>query len=63
MPNQVEICPGYRKLLELRGRHFQVDNPQPALSKFSKQDLLDLQVWYNLSWVGEIHKQMEPLNP
>lgn len=58
--NQVEIYPGFRRLLNKRGRKFNVDHRQPAFSKFTDQDFLDLQVWYNLSWVGEIHKKQEP---
>ena len=58
--NQVEIYPGYKNLLQKRGRHFDPQNPQTALNNYSKQDFLDLQIWFNLSWVGEIYKKKEP---
>lgn len=57
---QVGIYPGYVRLLEKRGLQFETSEPDIALRRFSNQDFLDLQVWYNLSWTGESHKRVEP---
>ncbi|AEH43898.1 glycoside hydrolase family 57 [Thermodesulfatator indicus DSM 15286] len=51
--------PRYHELLALRGG----DRPQDierALDEFSNQDFLDLQVWFNLTWIGFGHRS-EPL--
>ena len=56
----VDPFPRYRELLEKRGRTFDEKNPDRVLRRFSDQDFLDLQVWYNLSWTGEAHKSAPP---
>ena len=56
----VEPYPRFRELLEKRGRGFDEKSPDRALKRFSDQDFLDLQVWYNLSWTGESHKSQPP---
>jgi len=48
----VKRHPGYTRLLERRGRASDPDSLRQAVERFSKQDLLDLQVWFNLSWFG-----------
>lgn len=53
----VEIYPGYLSLWHKRGEQFDENNSIHALNRFSDHDYLDLQVWYNLSWVGEQHKK------
>jgi len=56
----VDIYPRYRALLQKRGSQFDEKNAQETLRKFTNQDYLDLQVWYNLSWTGEFHKNLSP---
>lgn len=43
----------YPRYLELYHRALNFDM---ALEKFSEQDWLDLQVWYNLTWIGNINR-------
>jgi len=51
-PTMVEPYPRYAALLDKRGREIKTED-LPALSRaFSTQDILDLQVWFNLSWLG-----------
>jgi alpha-amylase/alpha-mannosidase (GH57 family) len=35
---------------------YAVHNQQEALDSFSSQDWLDIQTWYNLTWIGELFK-------
>ena len=35
---------------------YAVHNQQEALDLFSSQDWLDIQTWYNLTWIGELFK-------
>jgi len=51
-PTMVEPYKRYLHLLELRGRDFRPSNFSQVRKKFSTQDYLDLQVWFNLTWVG-----------
>jgi alpha-amylase/alpha-mannosidase (GH57 family) len=51
-PTMVEPHKRYLQLLELRGRGFGPSYTSQARKKFSIQDYLDLQVWFNLAWVG-----------
>jgi len=44
--------PGYLRLLERRGLNSDLRSIEMAAENFSNQDLLDLQVWLNLSWFG-----------
>ncbi|MDP8257240.1 MAG: glycoside hydrolase family 57 protein [Candidatus Alcyoniella australis] len=44
--------PGYARLLEKRGLRSSPQYLAQARRSFSKQDLLDLQVWFNLAWCG-----------
>lgn len=44
--------PRYHELLQKRG--LGRDNANTALPRFSKQDLRDLQVWNNLTWIHEL---------
>jgi alpha-amylase/alpha-mannosidase (GH57 family) len=58
--NMVEPYQRYRELLDRRGRHFHPAQLPQASRKFSEQDLLDLQVWFNLSWIDPIHFNQDP---
>ncbi len=51
--------PRYHELLRLRGTEEKLDLSR-VREKFKPQDFLDLQVWFNLAWVGFAH-QDEPL--
>jgi alpha-amylase/alpha-mannosidase (GH57 family) len=51
-PTMVEPHKRYLQLLELRGRDFGPSYTFQVRKKFSTQDYLDLQVWFNLAWVG-----------
>ena len=50
----IDPHPGYRELYQKRGEG-KID---PAI--FSDQDLLDLQVWFNLAWFDPIHIEKDP---
>ncbi|MGC8654155.1 MAG: glycoside hydrolase [Candidatus Kryptoniota bacterium] len=45
--------PRYRELFEKRGKISKEAELYEVVNKFSNQDFLDLQVWWNLAWVGE----------
>ncbi|NDY42164.1 hypothetical protein G3N55_04800 [Dissulfurirhabdus thermomarina] len=51
-PTMVDPYPRYRELLERRGREFDPARADDVVAAFSAQDLRDLQVWFNLAWVG-----------
>lgn len=51
-PTMVEPYPRYAQLLGLRGRKFDPSNASRIRTEFSAKDFLDLQVWFNLTWVG-----------
>lgn len=52
--------PRYRDLLNRRGRRASDSDIEKAAVKFSKQDFLDLQVWFNLTWFGWSSEQKYP---
>lgn len=58
----VKPYPDYERLLKKRGLKFDPKHPEAALRRFSVQDFLDLQVWYNLCWIGESHKGQKPFS-
>lgn len=49
--------PRYRELLGRRGDPHQVAS---RVDEFSRQDYLDLQVWFNLTWFGQTVKDHDP---
>ncbi len=49
----VKRYPRYAELLEKRGIIKSESDLSKAIRNFSTQDFRDLQVWWNLSWVGE----------
>ncbi len=49
----VKRYPRYAELLEKRGSIKNDSDLESATQKFNLQDFRDLQVWWNLSWVGE----------
>ena len=51
-PTMIEPYQRYSQLLGLRGRDFGPSDASQVRGQFSNQDFLDLQVWFNLSWIG-----------
>jgi alpha-amylase/alpha-mannosidase (GH57 family) len=51
-PTMLEPNKRYLQLLELRGKNFKPSYCSQKRKEFSTQDYLDLQVWFNLAWVG-----------
>ncbi|NIA08407.1 MAG: hypothetical protein GWP10_01190 [Nitrospiraceae bacterium] len=51
-PTMIKPYPRYSQLLGLRGREFNPSYDSLVTKKLSTQDYLDLQVWFNLTWVG-----------
>ncbi|MEZ0329342.1 MAG: glycoside hydrolase family 57 protein [Dissulfuribacterales bacterium] len=51
-PTMVEPYPRYAQLLSMRGRDVSGTDSQWIRNRFAVQDLLDLQVWFNLTWMG-----------
>jgi alpha-amylase/alpha-mannosidase (GH57 family) len=49
----VKRYPRYAELLEKRGIITNDSDLESTIQKFNSQDFRDLQVWWNLSWVGE----------
>lgn len=52
--------PRYQELLDKRGGGDEA-SIQAALSSFSDQDFLDLQIWFNLAWFDPAYLAEEPL--
>ncbi|MDR1145861.1 MAG: alpha-amylase [Verrucomicrobiales bacterium] len=48
----VDVYPRYAQLLDLRGRKVTDQTVSEAVSRFTTQDFLDLQTWFNLAWCG-----------
>ncbi|MCS7229893.1 MAG: glycoside hydrolase family 57 protein [Candidatus Kryptonium sp.] len=57
----IKPYPRYLELFNKRGGFsYTAEKFDEVCSNFSEQDWLDLQVWYNLVWVGEYSKYDEP---
>ncbi len=52
--------PFYRQLLERQGRVTEPSAVQEALVKYTVQDYLDLQVWFNLAWLNPELRERDP---
>ncbi len=46
----------YQELLLKRGRFVTLDEIKSVAKRFTDQEFLDLQVWFNLTWFGHIYK-------
>jgi len=57
----IGVHPGYRALLDKRGRTVSDRTIAEALERFTDQDFLDLQVWFNLAWMDPDFRAEEPL--
>ncbi|MCB4790472.1 MAG: glycoside hydrolase [Elusimicrobia bacterium] len=53
--------PRYKNLLEKRGKHISIDDLKRIQSYFRIQDMLDLQVWFNLSWMDPYWRENDEL--
>ncbi len=51
----------YQALLLKRGRFVTDDDIAAVSRRFSSQEMLDLQVWFNLTWFGAIYKNGDPV--
>ena len=58
--SELRPYPGYLRLLERRGIKDLPEHLAHVLKECSKQDLFDLQVWFNLAWFGFTAKKMYP---
>ena len=59
--NMVHPYPRYQDLLLKRGRFVSPAELAKVAMRFSSQELLDLQVWFNLTWFGFISKHEDPV--
>ncbi|MFQ6617120.1 MAG: glucodextranase DOMON-like domain-containing protein, partial [Fidelibacterota bacterium] len=60
--NMIKVHPRYDELFKKRGE-ISESNTEEILGRFSNQDILDLQVWFNLSWIDpDIRNGEEYLN-
>jgi alpha-amylase/alpha-mannosidase (GH57 family) len=53
--------PAYWRLLDRRGKSVSPRDLENAIRYFTRQDYLDLQVWFNLTWFDPFFKQNDPL--
>jgi alpha-amylase/alpha-mannosidase (GH57 family) len=51
----------YQDLLLKRGRFVSQQELAKVAARFSPQELLDLQVWFNLTWFGFIYRNEDPV--
>src|SRR3989338_8698902 len=58
--NMVKPYPRYQALRLKRGRFVSHAELAKVVLRFSTQELLDLQVWFNLTWFGFISKHEDP---
>jgi len=58
-PTMVEPYERYRQLLENRGRDLSSLDTEEIISRFNDDDIRDLQVWFNLTWLG-FHARKDP---
>jgi len=56
----IQPYPRYRELLEKRGRRTDGQRWIDARRYFSRQDFLDLQVWFNLAWFNAALRESDP---
>ncbi len=59
--NMIKPYPRYLDLLLKRGRFFAPAELPKVAKRFSTQELLDLQVWFTLTWFGFLSKADDPL--
>ncbi|MBN3033916.1 MAG: glycoside hydrolase [Candidatus Saganbacteria bacterium] len=59
--NMIAPYPRYQDLLLKRGRFVAPAELAKVARRFSAQELMDLQVWFNLTWFGFICKNEDPV--
>lgn len=57
----IKPYPRYNDLLLKRGRFVSSSDIYDVAKRFSNQEMADLQVWFNLSWFGQIYKENDPI--
>ena len=57
--NMVRVYPRYNDLLHKRGRTIDSSLVEMRRKRFSTQDFLDLQVWFNLAWFDPIFTEKD----
>ncbi|MDD4179634.1 MAG: glycoside hydrolase family 57 protein [Candidatus Margulisbacteria bacterium] len=57
----IQPYPRYHDLLLKRGRFSSPAELAKVAKRFSNQELMDLQVWFNLTWFGFIYKNEDPV--
>jgi len=57
----IKPYPRYNDLLLKRGRFVTLHDINQVAPRFSSQEILDLQVWFNLAWFGAVYKQNDPV--
>lgn len=58
--NMIRPHPRYWELLNKRGLYFHPSELPALARRFSVQDLMDLQVWFNLAWTDPAHLDNDP---
>ena len=58
--NMLFVYPRYRDILERRGYSPTPQALEKACRRFTTQDFLDLQVWFNLAWFDPMFKDNDP---
>ncbi len=56
----IQPYPGYWSLFQKRGSDISEEGLKRKIHSFSVQEYRDLQLWYNLVWTGESHKNQPP---
>jgi alpha-amylase/alpha-mannosidase (GH57 family) len=56
----IDPYPRYAELLNRRGRFLGKAEAPSVVRYFTKQDYLDLQVWFNLTWFDPLHRRRYP---
>ncbi|MGB9613458.1 MAG: glycoside hydrolase family 57 protein, partial [Candidatus Margulisiibacteriota bacterium] len=59
--NMIKPYPRYLDLLLKRGRFVSPNELVRLAQRFSSEEYLDLQVWFNLTWFGFIYKNEDPV--
>jgi alpha-amylase/alpha-mannosidase (GH57 family) len=59
--NMIRPSPRYWELLHKRGTFFHPSELPAILRRFHRQDLLDLQVWFNLAWTDPLYLKNDPV--
>jgi alpha-amylase/alpha-mannosidase (GH57 family) len=56
----IKPYPRYMELFRIRGEKYTKKNYPEIKDKFTYHDWFDLQVWYNMAWIGEYSKYDQP---